>query len=81
MDRINLAILHSLWFDHEAVNKMSAVTQSTIFEKVGTSESALYRRLSRIVASGHAAQGFSEGRCITYYITEKGINLLEEASK
>ena len=79
MDRMDLAILHSLWVDHEAVTGMSAVTQRTIFEKIGISESTLHRRLSHIVAVGYAAKGFSEDRCLTYYITQEGINLLEEA--
>ena len=74
MDRLGFLML-SILAGNGAVDKTSAMTVKEILEiekNVGCKYSTLYKKAAAFEASGYLAFGYNEGKARTFYITEKG---------
>lgn len=81
MDKLDYALLDIMMNDCKATTKMSAETRKAIVLKFDAKEDAVYRRLKKLMEKGYVENGFTEGNEHTYFITESGINALNEALK
>ena len=80
MDKLDYAILNVLQ-EQQANTRLRAITLNEIVEEISINEKTLARRINNIVLLGNISKGFKAGKAFTYYITQEGINLLEEALK
>lgn len=74
-----LSILHS----NGADNKYQAMTVQEISdsETLSYEPDTFYRQLKKFVLDGTVGQGAKDGKCNTYYITPKGVEMIEEAKR
>lgn len=84
MTRLGIGVLDYL--DDLGIN--SAIKAKTIYELLSDdsiarkfSQSNLYRTLQMLLVSGYVRYGLKSGRADTYFITEKGINYLNDIIK
>lgn len=73
LDRLGFLML-SILAGNGAVDKTSAMTVNEILEieNVGCKYSTLYKKAAAFETSGYLAFGYNEGKARTFYITEKG---------
>lgn len=73
-----LSILHS----NDADSKYQAMTAQEIkdAENLNYELDTFYRQLRKFVLDGLVGQGAKDGKANTYYITPKGVELIEEAN-
>ena len=82
MDVIDYAILEKMTKKLQATTKLNAATRKNIqaaVEKINTK--TLYRRLKKLIENGNVAKGIKVVLEHSYYVTESGVNALEEAQK
>ncbi len=80
MDKLDYAVLNVL-NEQEANSKLKAISIADILEELSVNEKTLARRIKAINEQGYIEQGLKVGKAYTYYITESGKNILEEALK
>ncbi len=78
MDKLDYAILNVLQ-ENQCFKRIQSITRSGIMDVLEIKKVTLHRRLNRLLTEGYIAQGLHEGREHTYYITDTGLKLLEEA--
>lgn len=78
MDKLDFAILNVLQ-EQQANMELSAVTKYEILESLEMNEKTLFRRIKMMIELGYIQQGLKVSRSFTYFITDKGIKMFEEA--
>ena len=81
MDVIDYAVLEKMTRKLQADTKLNASTRKSIQSEAGINTITLHRRLQKLVESGYISKGIKIKLEHTYYVTEAGINALEEAKK
>lgn len=78
MNRLDVLIL-SILSRNEAFDKASAMTIKEIMdtEDFGYKENTIFKKLSSFEVLEYVALGYKEGRAKTFYITDKGRELLK----
>ena len=79
MDKLDYAILEIMIKKCGAVTKLSAATRKNIQSEMDISLASLYGRLTKLINAQCLANGIREFNSLTYYVTEKGAQTLEEA--
>lgn len=80
MNRLGFLIL-SILSKNEAFDKLSAMTAREIFETedFGYKGNTIFKKITEFEALGYVAPGYKEGKQKTFFITEKGREILKEA--
>lgn len=78
MNRLGFLIL-SVLSKNNAVSRLSAMTVREIAEaeEFGYKENTLFKVITEFEAEGFVAVGLKEGRAKTFYITDRGIEILK----
>ena len=79
MNRLGFLIL-SFLEKGEANDRTSAMSVREIadVENLGYKDNTIFKKVSELVAGGYADTGYKDGKKNTFFITEKGMNLLRE---
>lgn len=79
MNRLGFLIL-SFLEKGEANDRTSAMSVREIadVENLGYKDNTIFKKVSELVAGGYADTGYKDGKQKTFFITEKGRNLLRE---
>lgn len=80
MNRLGFLIL-SILSKSEAYDKASAMTVREIAdaEDFGYKDDTIYKKIRDFISGGYVSPGYKEGKQNTFFITEKGKELLKEA--
>ncbi len=80
MNRLGFLIL-SILSKNEAFDKLSAMTAREISETedFGYKGNTIFKKITEFEALGYVAPGYKEGKQKTFFITEKGREILKEA--
>ena len=80
MNRLGFLIL-SVLSKNEAVGNVSAMTAKEISESenFGYKDNTIFKKLAEFETAGYIAVGYKEGKAKTFYITEKGQEMLQNA--
>ncbi len=81
MDKLDYAILDVLLNTFGAVTRMKSVTLKVILTEIQINDRTLYRRLKNLLIRNYILKGIQDIREHTYYISEHGMKILEEALK
>lgn len=78
MNRLDFIVL-SILRQNGANNRLSAMAVSEIVdeEEFVYKDNTIYKKIKEFETAGLVAQGLKEGRAATFYITEKGVQILE----
>lgn len=78
MNRLGFIVL-SILRQNGANNRLSAMAVSEIVdeEEFVYKDNTIYKKIKEFETVGLVAQGLKEGRAATFYITEKGVQILE----
>lgn len=78
MNRLGFIVL-SILRQNGANNRLSAMAVSEIVdeEEFVYKHNTIYKKIKDFETAGLVAQGLKEGRAATFYITEKGVQILE----
>lgn len=76
LNRIDYALMKILK-SHESVEYFKGMTIQEMISIIGISRSSAYRRLNVLVEQGYIQKACKSVNADTFYITEKGINLIE----
>lgn len=81
VNRTSVTVLQAL-MNEEAVNKISAKTIADIMEVLEESKTprnrmTVYRHLKSLVEIGYVAKGIPDDHADTFYLLDKGINLMK----
>lgn len=78
MNRLGFIVL-SILRQNGANNRLSAMAVSEIVdeEEFVYKDNTIYKKIKEFETAGLVAQGLKEGRAATFYITEKGVQILE----
>lgn len=78
MNRLGFIVL-SILRQNGANNRLSAMAVSEIVdeEEFVYKDNTIYKKIKEFETTGLVAQGLKEGRAATFYITEKGVQILE----
>lgn len=81
MNRLGFLIL-SVLSKNEAVGNVSAMTAREISdaEKFGYKDNTIFKKIAEFETAGYIAAGYKEGKAKTFYITEKGQEMLQNAN-
>lgn len=63
---------------NNAINSLNGVTVSVLSESINLSHTKIRGAIKLLIAEELVLEGYMQGNARTYYITEKGINLLNE---
>ena len=82
MNRLGFFIL-SILEREEAVSSASAMSAYEIAntEYFSYKPDSVYKKMSEFAKNGYVAAGLKDGKANTYYITEQGRKILEDARK
>lgn len=64
-----------------ATNSLNSAPISTILKNVKISESTIRISIRKLIKNGLVEKGYMQKNANTYYITQEGINLIEDISK
>lgn len=77
MNRLNYLILQTLKVEN-AIDKVSAMAIRELpLQDFACSVSMIQKEVRKMVLKGYLQEGFKDGNCKTYYISETGIKALE----
>lgn len=79
MNRLGFLIL-SFLEEGEAYDRTSAMSVREIaeVENLGYKDNTIFKKVSELAAGGYVDTGYKDGKQKTFFITEKGKNLLRE---
>lgn len=80
MNRLGFLLL-SVLSKNDAVGKVSAMTLKEISgaENFGYKDNTIFKKITEFETAGYIAAGYKEGKAKTFYITEKGKEMLQNA--
>ena len=82
MNRLGFVIL-SILRESKATGRLSSMTlkEIALAEDFGWKENTISKKIREFELSGYVGRGLKEGRAVTYFITEDGLECLERERK
>lgn len=77
MDKLSYAILDVL-LNNDCKTRLRSMTVKDLEEQVNIKGITIYKKISKLQSFGYVADGIKDGRANTYYITQLGVDKLQE---
>lgn len=77
MDKLSYAILDVL-LNNDCKTRLRSMTVKELEEQVNIKGITIYKKISKLHNFGYVVDGIKDGRAKTYYITQLGVDKLQE---